>query len=269
LQMKRGKNDICFTARGARKHLATNGLGCGFSREEAVLHGLCEYIERHAQRMAELLLSNPGGLGPHPFRFLDLATASGTVQDIAHRLSNGSGTVRVLDITSEVRVPTFVAGITRELQRAEGFGCHPDPNTAAEMALLESAQTIASEVAGGREDLSIHARSLGRHERPRPVSVENAWFWLDPDPNLKPMYEVAGFTSRDVYADLRWCLDRVRAAGLRHVLLADLTQPEIKPAHVVRIIIPGLETNNPFYTGPRARMLLLNDLLPKWQQALQ
>ena len=170
LEMKTRKHDIGFTRRGARKHLATNGLGCGFTPEEAVLHGLCEYVERHAQRLAELLLVNPGGLGPIPYHFIDPGTCSAAVQDLAGRLCRHSDLVRVLEITSEVRIPTFVATITRDLRRADGYGTHPDPNVAVEMALLEAAQTIASATAGGREDLSIRARSLGRHERPRPVS---------------------------------------------------------------------------------------------------
>jgi ribosomal protein S12 methylthiotransferase accessory factor len=264
LEMKSRKHDICFSRRGARKHMATNGLGCGFTREEAILHGMCEYIERHAQRIAELLLSNPGGLGPHPYRFIDLRTTSEFVQDIAVRLQQNGSVVRVLEITSEVRVPTFLATVTRETRRAEGFGTHPDPNTAMEMALLEAAQTIASATAGGREDLSIHARSLGRHERPRPVSAQSTWFWLDPDAVHSPLSSVEGFSSGDVREDILWTLGRLRAAGLDHVLVVDLTPETIKPAVVVRVIVPGLETNNPFYTGPRARTLLLRDLLPRW-----
>lgn len=265
LVMNRRKHDIYYTRRGARKHMATNGLGSGFSREEAVLHGLCEYIERHAQRLAELLLANPGGLGAPPHRFVDLTTVSAVVAELAERLGRNSATVRVLDITSEIRIPTFVASITRDLQRADGYGAHPDPATAIEMALLEAAQTIASATAGGREDLSIRARSLGRHERPRPISHEDAWFWLDPDTVYQTIHQIDGLSSDDVHTDLAWCLDRVRAAGLDSVLVADITPPGIEPAHVVRVIVPGLETNNPFYTGPRARLVLLRDLLPRWR----
>ena len=263
LQMDRRKHDICYTQRGARKHLATNGLGSGFSREEAVLHGLCEYVERHAQRLAELFLANPGGLGEPPYRFVDLSTASASNQDLAQQLSRREAGVRVLDITCEIKIPTFVATITREQQRADGYGTHPDPNTAMEMALLEAAQTIASATAGGREDLSIRARSLGRHERPRPISVQDVWFWLDPDPLYKSIDEIDGLTSGDVCEDLLWCLERIQAAGVEHALLVDLTPPDIEPAQVVRVIAPGLETNNPFHMGPRARLSLLRDLLPK------
>jgi ribosomal protein S12 methylthiotransferase accessory factor len=264
LQIERRKHDICFTRRGARKHLATNGLGSGFSREEAVLHGLCEYVERHAQRLAELFLTNPGGIGEPPYRFVDLASACDAVRDIAERIGR-SGTLRVLDITSEVAIPTFVAALVRHGQIANGYGAHPNPDTAIEMALLEAAQTIASAIAGGREDLSIRARSLGRHERPRPIGSREGWFWLDPDPVFKRVDTIEGLRSADVHDDLLWSVDRIRAAGVDHVLVVDLTDAAIAPAHVARVIVPGLETNNPFYTGPRARLVLLRDILPKWR----
>jgi ribosomal protein S12 methylthiotransferase accessory factor len=265
LQINQNKHDIYYTERGARKHLATNGLGSGFSREEAVLHGICEFVERHAERLAELFLSNPGGLGNHQYRFVDLNTTSQNVRNLANGLSQNADEVRVLDITSDVKIPTFMATIIREHQKADGFATHPDPNTAIEMALLEAAQTIASSIAGGREDLSIKARSLGRHERPRPVSESDVWFWLDPDALLKPLNDISGFVSNDVYQDIRWCLERISSAGIERVVAVDIATPEIKPAEVVRIIIPGLETNNPFFTGMRARLVLLRDLLPKWQ----
>lgn len=170
--------------------------------------------------------------------------------------------VRVLDITSEVEVPTFMVTVWRGLDRAEGYGTHPDPGTAVEMALLEAAQSIACSVAGGREDLTIRARSLGRHERPRPIAHEDAWFWLDPDVITAPLPR--GHTGDDVLDDLRWTLRRVADAGVAHVPVLDLSRPETAPGHVVRVIVPGLESNNPFATGERARLTLLRDLLPRW-----
>ncbi|HEX4421388.1 MAG TPA: YcaO-like family protein [Kofleriaceae bacterium] len=262
LQMARNKHDICYTRRGARKHLATNGLGSGFTRAEAVLHAICEYVERHALRLAELSLANPGGLGPPPYRFIDLASASARTRELAARLAGHGATVRVLDITSEIAIPTFQAVIMRDGQRADGHAAHPDAESAIEMALLEAAQTISCAAAGGREDLSIHARSLGRHERPRPLDVRDAWFWLDPDPAWTTPDEVAGFASDDLAADVAWSLDQLHAAGIDQVIVLDLTAAALAPAHVVRAIVPGLESNNPFYTGPRGRLALLRGLAP-------
>ena len=263
LDIRRRKHDICYTARGARKHLATNGLGAGFAMADAVLHGLCEYVERHAQRIAELYLANPGGVGAPPYRFVDPRSGPQelalTVDDLAPRVD----ALRVLDITSEIGVPTFAAGLVRNGRIANGYGAHPDPATAIEMALLEAAQTIASAIAGGREDLSVRARSLGRHERPRPVDAASAWFWMDPDTRGIDVADIAGSCAGDAAEDVAWCLSRLRQAGIEQVLVCDLSHAEIAPAKVVRVIIPGLETNNPFYTGPRARLTLLRDLLPR------
>ena len=47
-----------------------------------------------------------------------------------------------------------------------------------------------------------------------------------------------------------------------HLIVVDMTVEEIAPARAVRVIIPGLETINPFYSGNRARATMLRDLLP-------
>jgi ribosomal protein S12 methylthiotransferase accessory factor len=264
LVLRRGRHDICYSARGARKHLATNGLGAGLSLEEAVLHGLCEYVERHAQRMAELYLSNPGRLGVQPYLFVDAARAAPRLEEIVLALTSRADAVRVLEITGEIKIPTYMAAVVRNGQVAHGFGTHPNSVAAMEAALLEAAQTIASATAGGREDLSIKARSLGRHERPRPSDPGTVWFWMDPDTPVASVAPRAGLTSCDVLHDLVWALDRLREAGVGQVLACDLSPPEIAPVRVVRVGVPGLETNNPFYTGQRARLALLRDMLPRW-----
>jgi ribosomal protein S12 methylthiotransferase accessory factor len=230
-----------------------------------LLHALCEYVERHAQRLAELILTNPGGIGPVPYRFVDVAAASPRLRSLFQDLGNGESLVRVLDITSDVAIPTFQASIIRDFKRADGYGTHPNPLVAIEMALLEAAQTIASATAGGREDLSIQARSLGRHERPRTLSRFDAWFWADPDARLEPLDERLGLVTDDIAEEVAWCIDRVSVAGLPHVLVANLTPAGIEPLQVVRILIPGLETNNPLFTGRRARLVLNRQLLPRWR----
>jgi ribosomal protein S12 methylthiotransferase accessory factor len=262
----RRKHDITYSERGSCKCLTTNGLASGFRREEALLHAVCEYVERHAARIADLYMANPGGLGCIPYRFVDLKTMPQRLQDLAGRLSDhDTGTVRVLNITSDVAIPTFQASAIRGFIRLDGYGTHPNPEVAIEMALLEAAQTIATNVAGGREDLSIQVRSLGRHERPRPISIEDVWFWLDPDTVYESLGSTPGLASNDVCDDLRWSLERIRDAGLATLPALDMTLPETKPAHVVRVLLPGLESNNPFYTGDRARLVLLHDLLPRWR----
>jgi ribosomal protein S12 methylthiotransferase accessory factor len=262
LTIKQDINDILFSPRGARKVLSTNGLGAGFSREEAVLHGLCEYVERHAQRMAELRMTNPGCAAAAPQAFVRLEACGPAIRQLYKDIAVDGSTIRVLDITSEIGIPTFLCVIMRNFQRAEGYGTHPNAIIAIEMAMLEAYQTIASHVAGGREDLSIKARSLGRHERPRPISAEDGWFWLNPDATYHDPDERKSFVSGNVLSEIDWSLGKIGKAGCDAVVVIDITAPEITPAHVVKVLIPGLETNSPFYLGPRGRAALIADIVP-------
>jgi ribosomal protein S12 methylthiotransferase accessory factor len=262
LTITQDSNDILFSRRGARKVLATNGLGAAFSTEEAVLHGLCEYVERHAQRMAELRMTNPGCAADKSLRFVCLDACNEAIRKLYEDIARDGTTIRVLDITSEIEIPTFLCVIMRNFQKSEGYGTHPNAEIAIEMAMLEAYQTISSYTAGGREDLSIRARSLGRHERPRPISAEDGWFWLNPDAVYYKLDQRNSLISSNVLAEIRWSLDKLRLAGCEAVVVIDITPPGIAPASVVKVIIPGLETNSPFYLGPRGRASLLADLLP-------
>jgi ribosomal protein S12 methylthiotransferase accessory factor len=51
------------------------------------------------------------------------------------------------------------------------------------------------------------------------------------------------------------------AGGFSHVLYKDITRPEVAPARAVRVVVPGVETTSPFYTGLRARALLVANLM--------
>ena len=130
------------------------------------------------------------------------------------------------------------------------------------MALLEAAQTRGGYIAGGREDYSLQARSLGRHERPRTAVPQSQMFWFGNDRPLQAFDEKAGLRARDILEELEWMVNRVVQAGFPTVLVADYTTPQIRPAHAVRVQIPGLEVTNPLFTGGRARATLLHDILP-------
>jgi ribosomal protein S12 methylthiotransferase accessory factor len=52
--------------------------------------------------------------------------------------------------------------------------------------------------------------------------------------------EVPSFPTDDVMTDLRMLLDRVRATGLKRVIVVNLSIPDL-PVHVVRVIVPGME----------------------------
>jgi ribosomal protein S12 methylthiotransferase accessory factor len=264
---ERQVNDILYSPRLGGKVFSSSGLGSGFSLAEAIVHAAAEYIERHAYRLAEIELDNPGDVGIRQFWFVDERSLPEIPARIVDKYNRAGMCVRILDITSEIAVPTFYVRVFDDLFKvpssmsADGFACHPDPEVAVTMALLEAAQTRGGFIAGGREDYSLQARSLGRHERPRTAVPRSQAFWFSNDRPVRPLNHTEGFCSRDIRDELAWMVDRVISGGCDKVLVADYTIPNINPARAVRVLIPGLETTNPLFTGPRARATVLRDLL--------
>lgn len=74
--------------------------------------------------------------------------------------------------------------------------------------------------------------------------------------------ELDGLVANDCYTEFKWVRERLMAAGVKHFIAVDLTREEMKPARAVRVILPGLETNNPYYSGPRARVALISEMVP-------
>jgi len=269
LVSERQPDDILHSPRLGGKIFSSSGLGSGFSLAEASVHAAAEVIERHAVRLAETEIDNPGGVGMRSFWFVDPESLPPAPRTLAEKFTAAGMVVRILDITSEIAAPTFFARVFDDpfeayaSMTADGSACHPDPEVAITMALLEAGQTKAGVIAGGREDYSLQARSLGRHERPRTMTPASQVFWFCNDPPMRAFPEAAGLRARDIRDELEWLVEQVRAAGLPRMLLADCTVERIAPAHAVRVVIPGVETTNPLHTGLRARATLIRDLLPR------
>lgn len=259
MQWSRVRNDIFYSPRLGHKVFSTSGLASGFTLEEATLHAVCELVERHAIRLAELRMGNPGTPEPFPYHFIDPATLPKSSQKLIAKIRKAGHRVNILEITSEIRVPTMWAAIDGTW--ATGFGAHPDPEVAINQAVLEAAQAVFTAVAGAREDLTLRSRSLGRHERTRAATRAGRLLFAASDPPSRP-FAASGFESADALLDLRWVAARLRDAGFERLLVVDYSQESIRPARVVRAILPGVETPSPFHAGPRARAALLRDLLP-------
>ena len=88
-------------------------------------------------------------------------------------------------------------------------------------------------------------------------------FWFCNDRPVRSFAETVGFQTRDILEELEWMVDRLEDAGYTQLIVTDFTMRRIRPARAVRVIIPGLESTNPLFTGPRARATLIRDLLPR------
>lgn len=259
-----GKNNIYHSKRGARVTFSTNGLASGFTLAEALVHATCEYIERHAARMSELRVENPGLSDQREWpRQINPFTLPEAIRKLIERLGLAGCKIGIWDITSEVSVPTLSVRITKNREVARGWAAHPNPSVACHMAILEACQTIVAAVAAGREDLTIQARSLGRHERSSPLRTAAHLFWENGDEGCISLSQIQGLVADDAYSEFTWIRTRLMEAGVRHLIAIDLTRKEMKPACAVRVILPGLETNNPYFCGLRARLALLSDMIPR------
>jgi uncharacterized domain len=263
-------NDIYFSERAGRKIFTTNGLASGFCAEEVLIHAICEIVERHATRLAELKTENPG-LELYRPHFVDIFTLPPIIRQDVDRLIAAGYEIRLQNITSEILIPTFDARLFRLDDGVKsivgfGWGAHPDPEVALQMAIFEAAQGRAVQIGGSREDLDLYSRSLGRHERPRTARPSAIALHYGVSPTAHPFNTEDGFRTRDLQQELDWVVEKVVEAGFKQILVREISCQEVNPAMVIRAVIPGVETANPFYTGPRARLLALADLIdpPLW-----
>lgn len=214
----------------------SNGCAAGNSKEEAVMQGLMELVERDSVacwwysrcQRPEVNLSSFSD--PYFQEMID------------HYLSIGRK-LWVLDVTNDLGIPSFVAvsyRLDNELEEITwGCGCHIDPHIGILRALTEVNQFLAA-----FERLSSPSeRYIGFD----PEAVR--WFktarleeqsYMIPSTTLPAMNAEDYKTpiSNNIVEDLAWCIQQVNNQGI-DVLVQDQTRGDVE-LPVVRVIAPGL-----------------------------
>ena len=207
----------------------SNGCAAGNTREEAIVQGFLELVERDAYaiwwynrtRQAEVDLS----------QFDD-----SYVRDLKTQLADTGRKLWVLDITSDLGIPTYVA-IVHWMQNGQeniefGSGAHFDPRIALLRSLTELNQFLSIGLMGGGsgEKPSLDGVTPLRLEE-HPFLIPSGNRSVGPDPGLKMPLDN---TREQVDA----CVDIARRAGLDFLVL-DQTRPDVE-VPVVRVIAPGI-----------------------------
>ncbi|MYC67298.1 MAG: TOMM precursor leader peptide-binding protein [Acidobacteriia bacterium] len=218
---------------GADLKADTNGCAAGNTLEEAILQGFYELVERDAFAIWWYnRLSLPK---------VDLASFDDSyLADAPEYYARLSRELWVLDATSDLGVPTFVA-VSRRTDKEEqdiiyGAGAHADPRIAALRAVCEMNQFLDWVQFSGAPGSEIED----------PMSLE---WWknarIEDNPWLAP--DCCRSTSASDYsipdtADLKEDVERsqllVEAKGME-LLVLDQTRPDIGMP-VARVIVPGL-----------------------------
>jgi len=214
----------------------SNGCAAGNTLEEAILHGLYELTERDAFAVWWYNRLRVPAVDLSSFDDEYLGSAS----DYYGRHERD---LWMLDVTSDLGIPTFVALSRRPDGETEdiiyGAGTHADPRIAALRALCELNQCLTWLPRPGVGD--------GRPRIDDPLALR--WWntarladcsWLAPAPD-KPLRRASQYPvieSTDTREDVEHCRALVEAGGMEFLVL-DQTRPDIGMP-VARVIVPGM-----------------------------
>jgi len=234
---------------------STNGLASGNDLGEAVLHGLCEVIERDATALWEF----QDDAGQQATR-LDLESVTdAAAMDLLHKLASARLSVMAWNATSDIAVPVVRCVIVdtsddtalRPIPAAFGAGCHPDRNVALIRALTEAAQSRLTVISGSRDDFD--------RDRYRTTQQSEAFRWhreLSTQPARASMSELPTSNCDTIEEDIAVLLNGLVRAGVQRVIVKDLSC-EGMPVSVARVVVPTLEgpaESAAYVAGPRARL---------------
>jgi bacteriocin biosynthesis cyclodehydratase domain-containing protein len=216
-----------------RFHADSNGCAAGNTIEEAIVQGFLELVERDAYAIWWYnRLQRPQVNLTH---FED-----SYIHDLKALLAETGRRVWVLDVTSDLGIPTFVtvAHWTENGQEFVDFGsgAHFDPRIALLRAMTELNQFLSIGLMGARSqtpssDEDDHHDGPAFHLEDHPYLIPNGTAVVQSDLGDK-------FGRFDTREQVLACVDLVKRAGLDFLVL-DQTRPDIE-VPVVRVVVPGL-----------------------------
>ncbi len=217
---------------------SSNGAAAGNVLEEAILQGFFELVERDSVAIWWYnRLERPS---------VDLSSFDDPYfRTFVKEYHSIDREVWILDITTDLGIPTFVA-LSRQVGHPEeeilfGFGSHLDAKIAILRALTEMNQFIAALLSGKKEDKK-------KNERQRDSCIQS-WFsksTLENQPYLKgstkertkTAKDYPAIATKDILEDILLCQKIVEEKGME-MLVLDQTRPEVD-LKVVKVIVPGL-----------------------------
>jgi ribosomal protein S12 methylthiotransferase accessory factor len=222
---------LYFFYRGPAPFAAdSNGCAAGNTREEAIVQGFLELVERDAYAIWWYNRSRRAEVDLRQFD-------DSYIRDLQAQFAEAGRRLWVLDVTSDLGVPTYVA-IMHWMQNGQeniefGSGAHFDPRIAVLRALTELNQFLSIGLMGG-----------GTGEKPSldgttPLRLDDYPF-LTPggNPAVQPVCGLKNGPLGNTREQVEACVDIARRAGLDFLVL-DQTRPDVE-VPVVRVIVPGL-----------------------------
>ena len=234
---------------------STNGIAAGRTQEGALLHALCELIERDAVCLWGFKSdSEARATAVAPAGFADPE-----IDSLTARISAAGFAIHLFDQTTDLGVPTVFAalfpqgGTHYHHDVTTGASTHPVARVAARRAIVEAAQTRVTNIAGARDDFETadYARALTR-------SIAVLTEPLEPS-RAPPRLLDADAAEADCIAAICIALQRRKLNRIISVPLGG----ETLGISVLKAFVPGLEdrvTNRHWRAGRRAAAAMLGFL---------
>ncbi|BAY12574.1 TOMM precursor leader peptide-binding protein [Calothrix sp. NIES-2098] len=213
----------------------TNGAAAGTTKEEAILQGFMELVERDAVAIWWYNRLHKPAVDLNSFN-----------EPYLHNLKTYYTLIGrdfwILDLTSDLNIPTFAAISRRLNQQPEdilfGFGTHFNPKVAISRAVTEMNQMIFLSN-GGNPDSPAKFTRPDMQKWCKTATLANQAY-LAPDANIVPkvLADSPDRHSHDLRDDILACVDLAANNGLEMFVL-DQTRPDIGMP-VVKVVVPGL-----------------------------
>ncbi|HET7254236.1 MAG TPA: YcaO-like family protein, partial [Xanthobacteraceae bacterium] len=166
------------------------------------------------------------------------------IRDLKTQLAETGRRLWLLDVTSDLGIPTFVT-IAHWMENAQEFiefgsGAHFDARIAALRAMTELSQFLSIGLMGrrapnpSRQESNLESNHDGA---PSFRLQDHAYLMPSGTPVVRPDFG-SKFGELDKREQVTACVDLVQRAGLDFLVL-DQTRPDIE-VPVVRVIVPGL-----------------------------
>jgi ribosomal protein S12 methylthiotransferase accessory factor len=227
---------------GVLHDVDTNGLAAGNTHLEAIIHGLCEVIERDAWSQHEFVMQFGAERTQHPAqRWIDLQTLPDDAGSWIERIRSGGLDMVLHDITNDLGVatvqavlidPHFLTARGPQPVHFLGFGTDPCAGTAVFRAISEAVQARLSVIQGARDDQNTMPSSTRRYTNTRRQAQ------LLPRAGIA-FSDIGSVWHDDLVDDLQFLVHRLIRVGCEHVVVTDLTRPDLG-IPVVRVRVPGL-----------------------------
>ena len=246
---------------GGEIHADSNGCAAGNTLEEAIVQGFLELVERDSYAIWWYNRSQRAEVDLGQFD-------DSYVRDLQIQLAETGRRLWVLDITSDLGIPSFVA-MSHAVENAQDFveygsGSHFDPRIALLRALTELNQFLSIGLMGGRD------AGASSNDRSGPFRLQDHPY-LMPNGGPARLNFCADFGRLDKREQVMACVNLAKRESLDFLVL-DQTRPDIE-VPVVRVIVPGLRHfyrrfapgrlyDVPVKLGLRDRPLSENELNP-------